>query len=358
MIDLLQLTYSEFETFMVTKLQEKKYRALQVWQWVWQKQATNFNIMTNLPHVTRRILDATVKISLPYIISTQSSSDGTKKLLLRLSDNTLIETVLIPSQDRNGVVRMTQCLSSQVGCTMGCTFCSTAKMGFIRNMTASEILGQIFLAKIYLNDRNYAQPIIKNLVFMGMGEPFLNLKELNQTLHILHDKNGLNFSTRRITISSCGIKKGIQELSKNGLAFLAISLHAPNQLLRSKIMPKAAQWQLHDLIDSLKTYSLKKREKITFEYLLLGGVNDSPSHAQELAKLISQIKSKLNLICYNSSEGEPYLKPTEEAILTFQKILWSKGITAILRKSKGQDIQAACGQLYTSYSLQKNSTIL
>lgn len=357
MINLLNITYPEFESLIVTTLQEKTYRAMQIWQWVWQKQITDIESMTNLPQKIRASLTALIKINLPEIVTIQQSSDGTKKFLLRLSDGALIETVLIPSIDKAGNIRITQCLSSQVGCSMGCTFCSTATMGFVRNLTAGEIVSQVLLAKLHLNDNKPDKPIIRNIVFMGMGEPLLNLTELTRALHILHSEKGLNFSARRITVSTCGIKKGIQALSENGLAFLALSLHASNQELRSTIMPKAAKWDLKELIDTLKNYSLKKREKITFEYLLLGGINDSPEHAKELAKLITDIKGKLNLIPYNPAQGQPYLKPTEENILKFQKVLWSKGIVTILRKSKGQDINAACGQLKTTYLSQSSSTI-
>lgn len=356
MIDLLNLTYPELEFFMVNELNEQKFRAVQVWQWLWQKQATNFDIMTNISHTTREQLKTTAKINLPHIVSIQRSSDGTEKFLLRLSDNAHIETVLIPTKSKTGVTRVTQCLSSQVGCAMRCTFCNTATMGFIRNLTAGEILGQIFLAKSHLHDDKPDKPIIRNLVFMGMGEPLLNFKEITRALKIVHTPNGLNFSARRITISTSGIKKGIQKLGELGLAFLAVSLHAPNQHLRSQIMPKAAKWKLEDLMETLKTYPLKTKEKISFEYLLLGGINDSPQHARELVKLISPFKGKLNLIPYNPSQGEPYSQPTQEAILTFEKILWSKGITTILRKSKGQDIKAACGQLCTAHKLT-NQTI-
>lgn len=353
MIELLNITYPEFESFIVTNLQEKAYRATQIWQWVWQKQITNINTMTNIPYAIRSSLSSLIKIDLPKIVTIQYSADGTQKFLLCLSDGSLIETVLIPSIDKAGNIRITQCLSSQVGCSMGCTFCSTATMGFIRNMTAGEIVSQVLLAKLHLKDNKPDRPIIRNLVFMGMGEPLLNLTELTRALHILHSKKGLNFSARRITVSTCGIKKGIQALSKNGLAFLALSLHASNQQLRSTIMPKAARWELKELIATLKNYSLKKREKITFEYLLLGGINDSPEHAKELANLVSGIKGKLNLIPYNPAQGQCYLKPTDENILKFQKILWNKGIVTILRKSKGQDINAACGQLKTTYLAQQ-----
>lgn len=226
-------------------------------------------------------------------------------------------------------------------------------MGFIRNMTAGEILSQVLVARMRLGDNRIDHPIIRNLVFMGMGEPLLNLRETTRALEMLNHDKGMDFSPRRITVSTCGIKAGLRELGDSGLAFLAVSLHAPNQELRAKIMPKAANWHLDDLMATLESYPLKTREHITFEYLLLGGVNDQPEHARELAKLVSRVKGKLNLIAYNPSETQLYKAPTEADILAFEKILWSKGVTAILRKSKGQDIKAACGQLKSDWEREK-----
>lgn len=349
MKDLLNLTYPELETFMVEELGEPRFRATQVWQWIWQKHATSFSCMTDVSKATRARLEETAAIILPEVVTIQTSTDGTEKLLLRLRDGALVETVIIPSTGHDGNVRIAQCLSCQVGCPMGCTFCSTGSMGFVRNMTAGEILGQVMVARIRLGDDQMDRPILRNLVFMGMGEPLLNLKEVTRALQILHHERGMDFSSRRITVSTCGIQQGLKELGESGLAYLAVSLHAPNQTLRAQIMPNAARWPLEELMSSLAAYPLKTREHITFEYLLLGGVNDGPEHARELAKLVSRIKGKLNLIVYNPSESEdgsaPYKAPSEEAVLAFEKILWGKGITAIRRKSKGQDIKAACGQL-------------
>ena len=345
MIDLLNFSYPELETFMKDELGEPAFRATQVWQWLWQKNTTDFDQMTNVSKATRAKLAACAEIRPPEVARVQTSEDGTEKLLLRLRDGALIETVLIPSTDHSGAVRMAQCLSCQVGCAMGCTFCSTGSMGFVRNMTAGEILGQVLVARQRLGDNRVDRPIIRNLVFMGMGEPLLNLDEVTKALVMLHHDKGLDFSPRRVTVSTCGIRHGLRELGDSGLAFLAVSLHAPNQALREQIMPKAARWPLDELMDALASYPLKTRERITFEYLLLGGVNDSPAHARELARLVSRVKAKLNLIAYNPAAGQPYKAPTPEAILAFEKVLWAKNITAILRKSKGQDIKAACGQL-------------
>lgn len=339
MVDILNLTYEELENFLV-ELGEKKFRAKQIWQWLWNKYVRSFDEMTNVSKQTRALLAEKARIIWPEIVTTQKSEDGTTKFLLKLADGALVETVLIPGSKG----RLTQCLSCQVGCAMGCTFCSTGTMGFERNMTMSEILGQVLVAREYLGDVA-EKPILRNLVFMGMGEPLLNLHEVMRSLHTLNSELGLQFSPRRITVSTCGIEKGLRELGESGLAYLAVSLHAPTQELRKQIMPKAANWHLEDFIEALQNYPLKTRERITFEYLLLGGVNDSVEHAKQLVRLISKTRAKLNLIVYNPSEGDPYRAPTEEAVLTFEKYLWSKHVTAIIRKSKGADIKAACGQL-------------
>ena len=351
MIDILNLTYPELEAFIVGELGEPRFRAGQVWQWLWQKNAVSFEAMTDVSKALRLHLAEKAEIRLPEVVDVSTARDGTEKLLLRLRDGALVETVIIPSEGRDGSVRIAQCLSCQVGCAMGCTFCSTGSMGFRRNMTAGEILGQVLVARVRLGDNRVDRPIIRNLVFMGMGEPLLNLTEVTRALNMLHHERGLDFSSRRITVSTCGIRHGLRELGDSGLAFLAVSLHAPNQAIRERIMPKAASWPLDDLIRALSEYPLKTRERITFEYLLLGGVNDGPEHARELARLIAPIKAKLNLIAYNPSEGQPYEAPSEERVLAFERILWDKNITAILRKSKGQDIKAACGQLAASSPL-------
>ena len=347
MIDILNLTFPELERFIVEDLGQPKFRAAQVWQWIWQKHATSFDAMTDVSKQLRAKLAEVAEIVLPEIVTVQTSSDGTEKLLLRLRDGALVETVILPSTGQDGSVRIAQCVSSQIGCAMGCTFCSTGTMGFIRNMTAGEILSQVLVARMRLGDNRIDHPIIRNLVFMGMGEPLLNLKNVMRALESLNNDKGLNFSPRRITVSTCGIEKGLRELGESGLAYLAVSLHAPTQELRARIMPKAARWPLEDLLQALKSYPLKTRERITFEYLLLGGVNDGLEQARQLARVVSDVKGKLNLIVYNPSEGDPYKAPSPERVLGLEQayLLGPRTLTAIIRKSKGQDIKAACGQL-------------
>lgn len=324
---------------------EPKFRAVQVWQWLWQRMARDFEGMSNVSKSCRALLAEQARIIWPEVVRVQESADGTTKFLLRLEDGALVETVLIPSESREGVRRWTQCLSSQVGCAMACTFCATGSMGFERNMSMGEILGQVLVGRAHLGDVRPDWPILRNLVFMGMGEPLLNMRELMRALQSLNHDKGLNFSPRRITVSTCGIEKGLRELGESGLAFLAISLHAPDQDIRARIMPRAARWPLPDLLRALQSYPLKTRERITFEYLLLGGINDRPEHAEALARLVSEVKGKLNLIVYNKTPGAPYEAPDEGAVLAFEQILWKRHITAIVRKSKGSDIDAACGQL-------------
>ena len=347
MINLLDCTRPELEAFMDVELGEPGFRAAQVWQWIWQKSETSFAAMTDVSRATREKLSGRARISLPEIAAEQTAADGTRKLLLRLEDGETVETVLIPGEERGRQIRLTQCLSCQVGCAMGCAFCATGAMGFVRNMTAGEIAGQVLAAKKAIGDTRRDRPMIRNVVFMGMGEPLLNLKAVLRALTVLNQKQGLNFSPRRVTVSTCGLPRGLRELGESGLAFLAVSLHAPDQELRARLMPGAARWPLDDLVAALAGYPLKTRERITLEYLLLGGVNDSPSQAGELARIVGRIRAKLNLIAYNPPGvgPAPYRAPTEEALAAFQKILWGKRITAILRKSKGVDIRAACGQL-------------
>lgn len=343
--NLLEFTLPELRAWF-TELGHPAFRAVQVWGWIWRNMARDFDTMTNLSRVLRDQLKEKARIVWPEVDRVQTSEDGTTKFLLRLFDGERVETVLIPSVSREGNVRWTQCLSSQVGCAMGCTFCSTGTMGFTRNMTMGEILGQILVAREYLGDTRPAYPVLRNLVFMGMGEPLLNYANLERALRALNEDSGLNFSPRRITVSTCGIRRGLRELGESGLAFLAISLHAPTQELREKIMPKAAAWPLDDLLATLDRYPLKTRERITFEYLLLGGVNDGPEQARQLIRVINAVrKSKINLIVYNETPGSPYHAPDEERVLAFEHILWDAGITAVVRKSKGRDIDAACGQL-------------
>ena len=343
--NLLDFTLPALIDWMRDELGEPKFRAVQLWQWLWRKMARDFEGMSDISRATRARLAEAARIRWPEVAQKQESADGTVKFLLRMEDGALVESVLIPSEGRDGNRRWSQCLSSQVGCLMACTFCATGSMGFSRNLSMGEILGQVLVAREYLGDTRPDWPVLRNLVFMGMGEPLLNWGAVKDALVSLNDDRGLNFSPRRITVSTCGIREGLRELGESGLAYLAVSLHAPNQGLRERLMPRAAHWPLEELMAALAAYPLKTRERITFEYLLLGGVNDSPEHAAELARLVNRVRGKLNLIVFNPWPGAPWQAPSEERVLAFERALWERNITAIVRKSKGQDIAAACGQL-------------
>ena len=343
-INLLELSFPELEKLCLG-LGEKKFRARQIWSWLWCAGCTDILLMSDLPKALRQELAKNYAISLPSIIETAQSSDGTTKFLLCLHDRTLIETVLILEEDH-----YTQCLSTQVGCPMACRFCSTGQSGFSRNLSQAEVLGQVLIARTWLKD-NHPDFDLRNLVFMGMGEPLLNLENVIRSLKILTNPLGMGFSYRRITVSTVGLPEALTALGDTGLASLAVSLHAPTQELRAKIMPAAAKTPLPRLMESLRKYPMRPRQRITFEYILLKGINDSIEQAGQLARLLGGFRAKINLIVYNpgpallAEDGQPYAPPSPETILAFQKILRDKGFITVLRKSKGVDIAAACGQL-------------
>lgn len=347
MVDILNLDKPQLDAF-VTGLGQPRFRADQVWQWLWAKRCRTYEEMTNLSKDLRSRLAEESEIRWPELAKTAVSQDGTVKFLLGLADGALVETVLIPEPDH-----LTACLSTQVGCAMGCAFCSTGQMGFSRNMTMGEILGQLLVARQWLADQDEPDrepERLRNVVFMGMGDPLLNLDELLRALKSMTSETGLHFSTRRITVSSVGFPDKLARLGESGLASLAISLHAPTQELREQIMPGAARaTHMDDLLAALDAYPLKNRQRITIEYVLLGGVNDSDAHAKKLAGLFGFRKAKVNLIAYNAAPDAPFSAPEKGRIAAFQQILRDKGVSATLRKSKGQDISAACGQLKTEY---------
>ncbi|MEA4858139.1 23S rRNA (adenine(2503)-C(2))-methyltransferase RlmN [Solidesulfovibrio sp.] len=338
MTNLTDLTFHELEALIVS-LGEPPYRARQVWQWLWQKGCRDISEMTDVSKALRAKLSEAAVIAWPEVVRVRESGDGTVKFLLGLADGEAVECVLIPEKDH-----YTACLSTQVGCAMGCGFCATGMLGFRRNMTPGEMLGQVLVARRYLLERGETL-LLRNLVFMGMGEPLLNYENLIKTLEALHHPQGLDFSSRRITISTAGVKRHLLELGKTGLCSLAVSLHAPTQATRERIMPGAARLPLAELMELLRQYPLKPRERLTFEYLLLEGVNDSDADARELVRLLSRVKAKVNLIVYNATPGLPFRQPRPERVFAFQDILKEKGLTATIRKSKGADIAAACGQL-------------
>lgn len=325
---------------VLLQMGEPAFRAKQLWHWIWQKNCVSFQEMSNISKGLRERLTSNYRLQPPEVQECQHSRDGTVKFLLRLEDQNLIECVLIPEQNH-----YTLCLSSQVGCSLGCTFCSTGLIGFQRNLSSGEILGQILQARSFLEQTK--NPLgLRNLVFMGMGEPLLNWQQVQKSLQTIQDPLALGFSRRRITISSVGVPGKLQEFAASQLGSLALSLHAPSQELRQILMPRAANiYPLPDLMQALQSLPLPPRARITIEYILIRDVNDSLEQAKELRRVLSKIPCKINLIAFNPDPGLPYAAPDPDQVLAFESFLWHKNQTVTLRKSKGQDIQAACGQL-------------
>lgn len=331
---------------------EKPYRAGQIFKWLYLRQTDSFDEMTDLSKQTREILKSNFSINRLEKSNTETSSDGTIKYLFRLEDGEFTECVLIP-----GKSRYTLCISSQVGCAQGCRFCLTARGGFKRNLTSGEIVSQI---RDILHDlpRNEGDPetlkAFQNIVFMGMGEPLANYKNVSSALEIIMDSDyGLKFSSRKITLSTCGLIERFEDLGNRFGVNLAVSLNATDNSTRESLMPVNKVYPIEKLIDACKRFPMSKREKITFEYILIKGINDSATHAHELAKLLAPVKAKINLIPFNEFDGCEFKRPTDETVLAFLSILHDKGYTAIVRKSMGRDISAACGQLRAN-QLNKN----
>ena len=352
-----QLSKQEIYLFM-EKLGQKPYRADQVIRWVYKKMATSFDEMTDLSKDFREKLKETAFIGTLNILRRHVSIDGTHKFLFQLKDGETIESVLIPNS--TGQSHFTLCISSQVGCAVGCTFCMTGTLGLKRNLKAHEIVGQVIAVKKYLTQAPIASSppplvrgckggVISNIVFMGMGEPLNNFNEL---VHALSTFTGLmGFSRRRITVSTAGIIPGIQRLAEIGpMVNLAISLNATTDETRSSIMPVNKKYPLKKLLKACHEFPLPPNRSITFEYVLLGGLNDTKDDALRLVKLLKGIKAKINLIPYNPVNSSEELKqPLEGSIEEFQNVLKKAGMTVIIRRSMGADISAACGQLKAAY---------
>jgi 23S rRNA (adenine2503-C2)-methyltransferase len=323
-------------TRYVTSIGEKPYRASQVYGWLFKKGAASINDMTDVSKAFRELLGEGFYIGVPEVIDTRTSVDGTRKFLLELTDGEKIESVLIPEEDR-----MTLCVSTQAGCALGCRFCLTGEGGPGRNLTLSELVGQVLVVRTILKDEK-----LTNVVLMGMGEPFLNLDNVIKFLRVLTDDNGLEVAPRKVTVSTSGIVPGIERLGKEELNVnLAISLNATDDATRTRVMPINKKYPLEVLMGALRNYPLKKGKSITIEYVMLGGVNDTPEDMRRLVKLLRRIPVKINLIPFNPYEGGEFSRPTDESILAFHKHLLDAGYTVITRSSKGADILAACGQL-------------
>jgi 23S rRNA (adenine2503-C2)-methyltransferase len=316
---------------------DERFRGRQVFQWIYRRGATAIEGMTDLPRELRARLADTYTLALPDIVGRERSVDGTEKFVLRLADGRAIESVFIPDTPA-----MTFCISTQVGCAMACAFCLTGKMGLVRNLTAAEITGQVRVLAGALELRE--KPF--NIVLMGMGEPLHNYDETMKALRILADEHGFELPARRVTLSTVGLLKELERLAQEPyMPNLAISLHAPSDDTRGELVPLNRKYGIADIIAACRRFPLRKRSRITFEYVLLAGVNDRAEDARRLAKLLNGVKSKVNLIPLNAAAGIPFERPSDAAVDRFAKILADRGLTVSVRKSRGRDIRAACGQL-------------
>jgi 23S rRNA (adenine2503-C2)-methyltransferase len=319
----------------------KPYRAKQIQQWIYIRQSDNFLDMTTLSKDFRQLLAENFTINRLKVKAIQASADGSRKYLFELNDLNLIESVLLPEKNH-----YTLCVSTQVGCAQGCRFCRTAQNGLIRNLTQGEIIAQV-RDMVQQVDSNSQDPRrLTNVVFMGMGEPLANYNNLVSALQTLTgNENGLRISSRRITISTAGIIPKLAALGHDTPVNLAISLNATDNDTRNFLMPINRKYPIEELIDACRTYPLRPHGRMTIEYILIEGINDSQHDAKSLSKLLKPIRAKINLIPFNEFEGSEFKRPDESVILNFQKILLDQNHTVIIRQSKGADISAACGQL-------------
>jgi len=337
--DLYSLTLAQLTDF-VKNLGLPAYRAGQIFQWLYRPHISDFEQMTNLSKELRATLTDCAGFERLTLAKRQQSEDLTVKYAFKLKDGAVIESVLIPEEDRH-----TLCISSQVGCAMGCGFCLTGTIGFKRNLTPAEIVGQIVKVTEELPEMFGEDSRINNLVFMGMGEPLANFENLLAALEIITEQSGLDFSSRRITVSTCGLVPKIRELGEKTNVNLAVSLHSVDDTVRSRLMPINDTYQVAELLEACRNFPMPKRKRIMFEYILIQGINDSLSDAEMLAEKLQGIPCKINLLPYNEASALPFQKPSEHHIGQFQKILWKAGYTALIRASRGADISAACGQL-------------
>jgi len=325
---------------LVSWLEERgiqAFRAKQILKWVYHRQADAFDTMTDLGKEMRQQLSGQFSISRLEKTRIETSKDGSKKYLFKLEDGKYVESVLIPEKKH-----YTLCLSSQVGCAQGCRFCLTARGNFARNLSKSEIIAQV---RDIANDMEDPSRLT-NIVFMGMGEPLANYRNVVSAIQIISNTEiGLGFSSRRVTVSTAGLIPGITDLGRDTTVNLAISLNAADNMTRNMLMPINRKYPIEKLIDACRSYPLLQRRRITFEYILLKGINDSQKDAKCLAKLLRPVRAKINLIPFNDFEGSDFQRPEESVINEFKEILHKANYTAIIRHSKGQDISAACGQL-------------
>ena len=359
--NLVGLTRPELRAALIaagTPESQAKMRENQVWQWIYQKGVRDFGQMTNLAKAYRSLLDAHFVIEIPEIVAKQVSEDGTRKYLVRIAGGHEVETVYIPEEDRG-----TLCISSQVGCTLTCSFCHTGTQKLVRNLTAAEIVGQVMLARDDLGE--WPEPgrapkdetrLLSNIVLMGMGEPLYNCESVRDAMRIVMDGEGISLSRRRITLSTSGVVPEIARTAEEIGCLLAISFHATTDPVRDVLVPINKKWNIATLLDALRDYPrLSNSERITFEYVMLDGVNDSDADARRLVRLIQGIPAKINLIPFNEWPGAPYRRSPEARIRAFADIVYKAGYASPIRTPRGEDIMAACGQLKSETVRARNA---
>lgn len=338
--NLMDLDRNAMRAFMVD-IGEKSFRGDQLMQWMHQHGVIEFDAMTNLGKALRESLGGISDIGVPEVVNQELSADGTRKWLLRLDDGNCIETVFIPEDDRG-----TLCISSQAGCALNCTFCATARQGFSRNLTVSEIIGQLWVASKALGFTDSVKKRITNVVMMGMGEPLLNFDNVVTAMKIMLDDFAYGLSKRRVTLSTSGLVPELERLYEQCPVSLAVSLHAPNDELRNVLVPINKKYPIRELLAACKRYvEGDARRRVTIEYVMLDGVNDSLQHARELVQCLKGLKAKVNLIPFNPFPGVLYERSPMTVINAFRDVLMEAGIITVTRKTRGDDIDAACGQL-------------
>ena len=360
-VNLVGLTRDQLREALIahgTAEKQAKMRAGQIWQWIYHWGVREFEVMTNLAKAYRAELAENFVIELPEVVSKQVSLDGTRKYLMRIAGGHEVETVYIPEEDRG-----TLCISSQVGCTLTCSFCHTGTQKLVRNLTAGEIVGQIMVARDDLGEWPLqgegadARPrLLSNIVLMGMGEPLYNFDQVRDAMKIAMDPEGISLSRRRITLSTSGVVPEIAKCATEIGCLLAVSFHATTDEVRDKLVPINKKWPISDLLDALREYpKVSNSERITFEYVMLKDVNDSDEDARRLVKLIQGIPAKINLIPFNEWPGTPYTRSDWERIERFADIIYKAGYASPIRKPRGEDIMAACGQLKSATERARKS---
>ncbi len=350
-INLLGMSKQQLIDFFAS-IDEKKFRATQVMKWIYQYGVGDFFTMTNLSKKLQQKLDEVACVVPPKVKFKQFSEDGTRKWIFEVTGGSLVETVLIPADDNKQFGRKTLCISSQVGCALDCSFCSTGKQGFERDLTASEIIGQLWVAnQSYMEDVPVTEREnrVTNVVMMGMGEPLLNYRPVVASMSLMLDDHAFGMSKRRVTLSTSGVVPRMYQLAKDIDVALAISLHAPNDELRNKLVPINKKYPLAELIEVAKYYvyetNPRHKKHVTIEYVMLAGVNDSDEHAKQLVNLLDGLPSKINLIPFNPFPHAPYGRSSNNRIHAFSNILNQAGFVSTIRQTRGDDIDAACGQL-------------